>query len=209
MKRINKVWKEHEKYQLLVAYRLKAPLCVMEACFKRTLTSINKYLARSGIRGYCAEKNTTPIQNNPIRTVDDLDKVIISLGLDNHTVGLERQSTRHWKPSASTVEKLQYLGLDTDTPWAPKKKNTNLPIKSGIGRTSKKMPWVYVSMATVENYLRQNGETVTLFLKKNPYGWTYMLNQRPISTSFLLGHANILRRQKKQPRFLVEGITYE
>ena len=56
MKRINKVWKEHEKYQLLVAYRLKAPLCVMEACFKRSLTSINKYLARSGIRGYCAKK---------------------------------------------------------------------------------------------------------------------------------------------------------
>ncbi len=202
-------WTDLDKYQLWLAYELKTPLLVLEEHFKRTVSSINKFLIVSTIRDKSdryLKGGTPPVK---IRTLEDLTKVLVECGLDKDTVGIEREITRCWKPSGFTMKKLAHYGLHLPCPWGSMQQVADLPIKSGIGRRSTRQVWVYVSMEVVINYLQRIGIDIRRLDYRNPFGWQYLVDNKPATDFICLMKANWEREKRREPIFLVKGVTVE
>ncbi len=203
--KISKPWKEHEKYQLWLAYQLNVPLQVMGEQLNRSVTAINKYLSRSGIRDY----NSDFQPSVKITQASELDNIFIACGLDNDTVGYEREFTRQWLPSAYTLTQLERYGIRPPCPWGHKTHTINLPVKSGIGRSRRMRDRIECSMATAINALKRKNYQVKHIKNKNPFQWTYELNNKPMTDAQLLLEINIKRVEDKEPIFLVKGVTLD
>lgn len=181
--RSNKPWEEHEKYQLWISYQLHSPFKVMEKYFNRSASGINKYLSRSGIRVACQTFQKAKKDIPKIKSLKQLHKIIILCGLDKETIGLERRHTRKWRPSQSTLSALQLYGISGPAPWKRKQPKKCLPIKSEVGKISKRTPWVYVSLEVIIHYLLRHGYAIYRIPPRNPCGWTHSINNTPVNDS--------------------------
>lgn len=204
-----KVWMEHENYQLWLGHKLNVSMKVLEEYLGRSVTAINKQLDRSGIRDNVAKNKKPGFKVPKIKVCEHFENIIIMAGLDDLTVGLERQHTRNWQPSIFTKTALDLYGIDGNAPWAAKDVSKKLPVKSRIGRRPLNDIYTMVSTDTCAHYLIRNGFKVSYYHKRNPFQWTYLLNNKPTTDAGLLRQTNIVRASNNEPLFYIKGVTFE
>lgn len=200
-------WEEHEKYQLWLAYQVRTPLKILEPYFNRSISAINKFLSRSGIRQSCKVELDQRNQKPRVKTFKELEFLFLSIGMDNKTVQLERNFGCQWSPSEKTKAYLFDLGVKGSPPWKVKKTAHRFPVSSLKLRNDN----TYVSLETCCHYLARHGVIIKqLKGYSNPLlNWKYLLNGKPTTDMGILRETNKLRLKNKEPIFHVKNLTVD
>lgn len=198
------IWQEYEKYQLWIGYHMKVPNKILSIHFDRTISALNKYLVRSGIRHDIQSKLKRKSLDNKILNIENFITLLKHCGIDTPTVKAELQASGKWQLTKYTQEKMTQLAMSKFAPWEEPEEE----FYSEISHKPKKHD-MYATIQLCISFLNQNGIEVTPITTPNKLGWTYTLNNKPVTDAGLLANTNFLRWQKREPIYLIDGVTFE